>query len=63
MYLFSFETEGDYVQHIQFSDAENYLINNNQTRREYPLVLIFHSFIDEDSTEFFQVVNFLISKV
>ena len=37
MLYFSFETSGDYVQHVHFSDAENYLIKNNQTRREYPL--------------------------
>jgi hypothetical protein len=49
-YLFSFDTPGDHRQHIQFSDAENYLINNNnQTRREYPLVLIVHSASDDDN--------------
>jgi len=57
MNLFSFDTLGDHTQHIRFSDAENYLINNNQTRREYPLVLILHRSIDEDSKDFFQLVN------
>ncbi|CAF0945104.1 unnamed protein product [Adineta steineri] len=52
---FNFETSGDYVQRIEFSDAENYLINNNETRREYPLVLIVHSLITENSEEFFQL--------
>jgi hypothetical protein len=53
--IFSFDTPGDHTQHIRFSDAENYLINNNQTRREYPLVLILHSSFDEDTKEFFQL--------
>ena len=56
--LFSFDAPGDHTQHIQFSDAENYLMNNeNQTRREYPLVLILHSSFDEDTNDFFQLVN------
>ena len=31
------------------------MIKNNQIRREYPLVLITHSFIDENSNEFFEL--------
>lgn len=54
--MFSFQTPGDYSQHIEFSNAENYLINKNETRREYPLVLIVHSWIDENSKDFFQLV-------
>ncbi|CAF2973307.1 unnamed protein product [Rotaria sp. Silwood2] len=53
--IFNFQTAGDYIQHIKFPDAENYLTQNNDTRREYPLVIIVHSFIDEDSEEFFQL--------
>jgi len=53
MNIFSFDTAGDYTQHIKFSDAENHLIKNNQTRREYPLVLILHSFIDDNREDFF----------
>ena len=56
--MFSFETPGDYVQRIEFSDAENYLLRNNQIRREYPLVLVVHSLIDDNSTDFFQLVRF-----
>jgi hypothetical protein len=55
--FFSFETSGDYTQHIQFTDAENYLTKNTETRREYPLVLILHSLIEENSQEFFRTVN------
>jgi hypothetical protein len=55
--LFSFDTPGDYKPHIKYPDAENYLIKKNEMRREYPLVLILHSFIDEMPTEFFQLVN------
>jgi len=53
--IFYFDNPGDYTKHIQFSDAENYLINKNETRREYPFVLLLHSFIDENSKEFFQL--------
>ncbi|CAF1318608.1 unnamed protein product [Rotaria sordida] len=53
--IFNFETTGDYIQCAKFSDAENYLIQNNTTRREYPLVIVVHSFIDENSQEFFQL--------
>jgi len=53
--IFNFDTPGDHKQHIQFSDAENHLINQNETRREYPLVLILHTFIDENPEEFFQL--------
>ncbi|UJR36893.1 hypothetical protein I4U23_029606 [Adineta vaga] len=51
----NFDTPGDYVQRIEFSDADNYVIKNNQIRRDYPLVLILHSFIDENSNEFFRL--------
>ena len=55
---FSFEMPGDHTQKIRYSDAENYLMNNtNATRREYPLVLMVHALIGEDSREFFQLVN------
>ncbi|CAF1291134.1 unnamed protein product [Rotaria sp. Silwood1] len=53
--IFSFQTPGDYIQHVKFSDAENYLTQNNETRREYPLVIVVHSLIDENSQEFFQL--------
>ncbi|CAF1231818.1 unnamed protein product [Rotaria magnacalcarata] len=53
--IFSFETCGDYIQHVEFPDAENYLIQNNQTRRKYPLVIIVHSFASDDRQEFFRL--------
>lgn len=55
--LFSFETSGDYVQHITFNDAENYLTTNNTARREYPLVVIVHSFIDDNPQDYLQLVK------
>ncbi|CAF3301527.1 unnamed protein product [Rotaria socialis] len=53
--IFSFETCGDYVQRVKFPGAENYLIQNNQTRRKYPLVIIVHSFASDDRQEFFRL--------
>ena len=52
----SFQSPGDYVQHIQFTDAENSLHENRSTRREYPLILIVHCLIEDDPNEFFQSV-------
>ena len=55
---FSFQMPGDHTQEIRYSDAKNYLMNNtNATRREYPLVLMVHALIGEDSREFFQLVK------
>jgi hypothetical protein len=53
----SFECSGDYVQHMQFSDGETYLNGTSAQRRQYPLILVLHSTIENDSSEFFRLVN------
>ena len=61
--LNSFDTPGSYYQRIQYENAENHVINNtnNQTRKEYPLVLILHRLIDDDNpVEFFRLVRRVI---